>query len=227
MSIYDVNYQDTSSDLLPPSKRLPKWLAWMYSLVKPIQYLRDLFFDIYIGGANYNIFDPAQYYSAGDRAIWYDNTVVECYNPFPKLGSVSAPDITPENWRVIQQNFIGVDERVKYNAQIIVFEWALNRWFHNETATDQIYIQTNTTYSDWMLMGNDSAFSSTMSKQSLFSMFYMGNVYSPAAQYDYTIFVPAALYATLGATAGDREAAVRNFANKYNVAGMSYNVDTY
>ena len=227
MSIYDINYQSTGKTILPPSKRLPKWLAWIYSLLKPMQYVRDLFFDIFIGGANYNIFDAGQFYSYGDRAVWFDNTVVECLNDIPKLGSVSAPDITPENWIVVCENFIGVDERIKYNPQIIVLEWALNRWFRNEAATDQIYIQTNSTRSNFFLLGESSMYSSSMANQSVFSSFFIGNAYSAAIQYDFTIFVPVALFNTLGASAGDREEAVRNIANKYNTAGINYDIQTY
>jgi hypothetical protein len=227
MSIFDINYQSTGKTALPPSKRLPKWLAWIYSLLKPMQYLRDLFFDTFIGGANYNIFDAGQFYSYGDRAVWFDNTVVECLNDVPKLGSVSAPDITPENWIVVSENFIGVDERIYYNPQIIVFEWALNRWFRNETATDQIYIQTNTTYSDFFLLGDTSEYSSTMSNDTTFAMYYMGDAYTAALITDFTIFVPTALFNTLGATTQDREEAVKNIADKYNAAGIKYDIQTY
>lgn len=227
MSIYDINYQSTGKTILPPSKRLPKWLAWIYSLLKPLQYVRDLFFDIFIGGANYNIFDAGQFYSYGDRAVWFDNTVVECLNDIPKLGSVSAPDITPENWIVVCENFIGVDERIKYNPQIIVLEWALNRWFRNEAATDQIYIQTNSTYSDFFLLGDTSEYSSTMANNTVFSMFYMGDIYTAALVTDFTIFVPVALFNILGATAQDSEEAIKSIADKYNAAGIKYDIQTY
>ena len=45
--------------------------------------------------------------------------------------------------------------------------------------------------------------------------------------YDYTIFVPDAVYTALGSTANDREYAIRNFADKYNLAGMQYDVQSY
>ena len=225
--IYDIDYSVQGPLTLPPKKRLPKWIAWVASLLKPLQWARDLFFDTYIGGAQYGLLDQLQYYIIGDRVVWLDNSVYECMNPVAELGSVSDPITDPTNWLKIQDVFIGVDERKKYNSQIIVFEFALNRWFRNELAIDQIYISTNTTTGDWLLMGEDSDYSSYISDQSVFAVCYMGNVYTPSAQNDFTIFVPAALMATLGSTLPDQENAIRAIADKYNTAGMVYNVDTY
>ncbi len=227
MSIFDIDYNTQGRLLLPPKKRLPKWLAWIYSLMKPVQWVRDWFFDTYIGVSNYNLFDAGQYYSLGDRAIWFDNSIYECLNPNPELGSVSSPILLPDMWFKIQDCFIGVDERSAYNSQIIVFEYALNRWFQNIVATDQIYIVVNQTNGDKALLAHTSPYSMLMSQQSFASVVYMGSTYTPGSQYDYTIMVPAVLFASLGATVTDQENAIRNIANKYNMAGMQYDVQTF
>ena len=44
---------------------------------------------------------------------------------------------------------------------------------------------------------------------------------------DYTIFVPIAVFTALGDTNDNRENAVRNFADIYNLAGMRYDVQSY
>jgi hypothetical protein len=45
--------------------------------------------------------------------------------------------------------------------------------------------------------------------------------------YDYTINVPIAIFNTLGTTTTNKENTIRQFADKYNLAGMNYNIITY
>ena len=229
MSIFDINFNTQGKLLLPPKKRLTKWLAWIYTLLKPVQWLRDWFFGVYIDSANYTLFSNSgtTYYVLGDRVVWYDNSLYECLNPTLTLATVSSPILMPDMWYKLQDCFIGVDERTAYNSQIIVLERALNRWFHNIGAVKQIYIVVNQTNGDKALLANTSLYSMTMSRQSFASVVYMGNTYAPGTQYDYTIMIPAALYATLGPTLTDQENAVRNIADKYNMAGMRYLVFNY
>lgn len=223
MSFYDFDTTILGKQLLPPQLRQAIQLAWIRVILTPIQWCRDRFFDDYIGGVTANQWDSVTTYFKGVYVVYSDRAVYWC-----KKTNINTPcDQYPDYWIKTQDCFIGVDERLKYNAQIIVFEYALNRWFQNVGATNQIYIQINDTNGDVMLMANSSNLSSKMSNQSLFSVAFMGNSYSPSTQYDYTIYVPAALFATLGVTVTDQENAIRIIANKYNVAGMSYNITTY
>lgn len=223
MSFYEFDTNKINEELTPPQLRRPRQLSWLNVLSYPLQWLRDWFFDTYIGGANYATWSGIVFYSAYERVIHSDGCVYEAM-----VANVAKnPSNNPDTWYKLQDTFIGVDERLKYNSQIIVYEYALNRWFRNIGATDQIYIVNNETSSDSMLLANTSNISSLMANDPAFSQYYMGNTYSPSAQYDYTIMFPAALFATLGATVQDQENAVRNIANKYNMAGMSYNIITY
>lgn len=223
MSLYDFDTEIIGKQLLPPQLRKAIQLAWVKVILTPIQWCRDRFFDDYIGGVTATEWDSVTTFFKGVHCIYSDNAVYEC----TQTNSNTPPDQYPDYWIKIQDCFIGVDERLKYNAQIIVFEYALNRWFKNVGATDQIYIETNDTNGDMMVMANSSVLSSNMAGQSIFSTSFMGNAYTASAQYDYTIYFPAALFATLGATVTDQENAVRNIANKYNVAGMQYNIITF
>jgi hypothetical protein len=47
------------------------------------------------------------------------------------------------------------------------------------------------------------------------------------AQYNFTINVPSALFATLGNNLTNRENTIRSFADKYVLAGITYNIITY
>jgi hypothetical protein len=46
-------------------------------------------------------------------------------------------------------------------------------------------------------------------------------------QYNYTIYIPVAVWTALGSNATDRNNKVRSFADKYNVTSNLYNIKTY
>jgi len=74
-------------------------------------------------------------------------------------------------------------------------------------------------------MDTDSTESSVMPLDSLYQEDYMDYTATYAtAIYDYTIFVPVAFHTSLGANA---DGLIANFADKYNLEGMQYNILTY
>jgi hypothetical protein len=222
-SIYDFDVSVTAPELMPPTLRQNSHKAWFNVLLKPIQYLWSLIFEDYKDGTSYVLWSNLTTYSATNRVLFTDKSNYECINT--ALGNTQSP-LNGLYWIKIQDNFIGVNERIKYNSQIIVFEYALNKWFLNPLPADQIYITNNGTSSQ-MLMGQTSAYSSTIPNNSIYSTYYMGNVYTPT-QYDFTIYFPIALFNALQPTlAIDKEKLIRNFADKYKLAGMNYNIITY
>ena len=77
-------------------------------------------------------------------------------------------------------------------------------------------------------MGNSGTYSSSMPINSINQINYLGNAYTYTSfSYDYEIYVPIAVYNTLGTDATNKENAIRNFADLYNLAGMTYSVVTY
>lgn len=223
MSFFDINFVDRFKELLPPKKRLPKWLAWINSIASALQETHYNFFVIYKTGSIDNVWDNVTTFFPGVRVVYFENGVYECL----KTNSGTQPNLYPDYWLKITDNYIGVDDRIKYNSQIIIYEYALNKWFRNIGATQQIYIVNNVTYGTQMLMANSSQLSSTMANASQFSVTYMGNSYAGATPYDYTIKVPVTLWNTLGATTNDKNNAIRSVAERYNMAGMNYNIITF
>jgi len=222
MSFYDYDTEQINEELLPPQLRQPIHKAWLKVLLHPLQWVRDVFFDSYIAGSAATNWQSGTPYAAGSRKV-RNNAVYESV----VFSLAKNPEKYPDVWVKLQDCFIGVDERLKYKAQIIVFEYALNRWFRNTAATDQIYIENNVTDSDFFLVGESDILSSTVSTSDLFATDFVGQDYTPGTQYDYTIWFPVALYNSLGSNAINRENAVRQIANKYNMAGMAYNIDTF
>ncbi len=229
--IYDFDTDIVVPNLTAPVKRLPKFLAWLKSLTQPIQTAWENLFVDWKTGSDYLDYNGATTYNLGDKIVWsVDKCVYEAAS-ITALGiGQSFSGVPPSNpvfWQKLNSNFIGADERITYNSQIIILEHALNKWFQNLTATDQIFINTNSIASNLFLMGETGAYSSAMANNGPFANFFMPNTPNYPTQYNFTINVPAALFATLGTNSTNRENTVRTFADKYVLAGITYNVTTY
>jgi len=230
MAIYDYDNEIVAEQLTPPTLRESKFLAWLYVITKPIQNFWSLIFEDYKIGNSYTDFDILVTYNFGDRVRWTDKAIYEATYTNSLGVAESFNGVYPNNtlfWTKVNDNFIGVDERAKYNSQLIVLEYALNKWFLNLTATNQIFLNTNTLTTNLFLMGQTGTYSSTMVNSSPFSAYFMPNNATYPAQYNFTINVPSALFATLGNNLTNRENTIRSFADKYVLAGITYNVTTY
>lgn len=226
MSIYTYDSNTVGEQLTPPILRKAKFLAFLYVLVKPIQNLWELVFAEYITGVGtHSIYSDAVSYSIGNVVVWNNGYVYECIKTPLVAGTKPSDTIY---WLLRNTNFIGSDNRVKYNSQIIKLEYQLNKWYQNLASATQIYIENNTAISMQFVMGNDGANSSVMPNDSIYQEQYMGNDPTyPDVSFDFTILVPTALYTTLGTTASNREYNVRAFVNQYVLSGIKYKINTY
>jgi hypothetical protein len=222
MAIYDYDNEIVAEQLTPPTLRESKFLAWLYVITKPIQNFWSLIFEDYKIGSNYTDFGFFTQYYVGDRVLFADKAIYECIK-----NSLNNSCLDNVFWKKVNDNFIGVDERVKYNSQLIVLEYALNKWFLNLSATDQIFLNTNTLTTNLFLMAQTGTYSSTMANSSPFSAYFMPNNATYPAQYNFTINVPLDLFDTLATTTINKENVIRQFADKYVLAGITYNVTTY
>lgn len=223
MTIFDVNFSQTWELNYPNKLRKPKALAWGNVLLKPLQYLRDLVFDDYATGSTYGIYSSISAYTAGNRVIYSNRGVYENLT-----GSTAALPTDVFSWKKINDNFIGARERIKYNSQIMVYEYAINKWFQ----TTGITISTQSLPTNYMLMGQTSQYSTYMSVstiQSATTVAYMAKVYSANTSHQYTIFVPTPFFTGLTTPYSYSGASniIRSFANTVNLAGMNYNVLPY
>lgn len=231
MSIFQINESNLAEQLVPPMLRQPNELAWFTSLTQPLQYNNDLFVE-YLTGSTYPVFTSGSTYSTNDRVIYTNRGVYESIS-----GSTGSTPTDTNYWNQINLNYIGAQERSKYNARKLDYEFALNRWFETSgftptvmftvtpalfTASAQtIYIETKVVTPPGFMMGNTGQYSSMMSNNSQFATTYMGNSGVGAGQFDYVIWVPMYIYS------GITESIVRNFADTINIAGMQYSVSGY
>jgi hypothetical protein len=158
-------------------------------------------------------------------------------------------------WVLVSPNFTGVNERLNYSAQKLIFEYALNRWFHttfrqpngipedpilNPSGTPDIYITINSNTTNQFFWGNtliNSYFSSTVNFSD--ASFPLAKFFSPGNSFllvnEFSINIPVADYNALdneapvlaGSNTIKRDAIVSAFANQYSPAGSTYNIVTY
>lgn len=226
--IYDFDIDVVVPNLTPEVKRLPKYTAWLRVLTTPIQSAWQNLFADWKTGSSYSDYDNLNTYQFGDKVRFTDNYIYEATylntNGLPQTFSSITP-LNTNYWTLINTNFIGADERITYNSQIIILEHSLNKWFRNELATDQIFINTNEIINTVFQMANNGRFSSRMSNVG--GTTWMGIAPTYTVQYNFTVNVPLTLFNSLGTDAINRENAIRAFVDKYNLAGLRYNVTTY
>jgi len=228
MSIYDITYSQKAIELIPPDKRDVENIVWVQSLLNQNQYIRDKYLGDYNTGATYPLWAIATAYSKGNRVI-YKGAV---YESLTNSNTGNQP-IEGQYWTLYQKNFIGVAERVYYNGQKIVLEWALNKWFNTTfrqpPLVSDIFIDTNTPALTCFIVGA-SADGITTNSSSIFSdrsSQYIEYTYNAPIFYNATINIPIIVYTALDAVAINREKIVRNFADLYFPAGITYNIAAY
>lgn len=159
MSIYDQDFEQIGEQLSPPDKRLPKFLAWIFSLMSPMQWNTDLFFIDYRLGSSAALYSGATAYALGDR-VKYNNKIYECI-----LATTGNLPTAETYWILILNDFRGATERVYYNGQKLSLEWILNKWFDTTfvqpvfdpaSANSDFYIEELTTDDDSFLVSSDS-----------------------------------------------------------------------
>lgn len=221
--------EDTSFDIdcdanvyndLPPDKRGPNMLAWCRMLINQLCVAHFNFFSSYKKGATDDDYVDGGIYSRLDHVI-YGRAVYES-----KIDDNSDLPTVESSWRKVQDAFIGYDERIRITPQKIILEFALNKWFSTQfrqpPSISDIYILNNEIPIPVFRVGAIEEISSQVFKST--SSEWVVNSYSFFIQFNFTIYVPQATYDSLGTAA---EQIIRNFADKFVAAGITYTITTY
>lgn len=277
MSLFDVDYINVVYNLLlPPYKRITKWLAWGNVMMAAKQWWHNSIFTTWAQGDADAAYSNSTTYYSGNRVIYSlqaggayygDNAVYEalCINAdgtinvsgfsgVPPTGNAIVPGLKPATvgnstqalawlyalnptnpgclWIRVSPNFIGANERVSYNAQKLLFEYALNRWFGTtfkqpSIGVSDIYIsQLDDVNNDFYGAPDQGTYFGYQFTDATPKYGMPTNV-GGISPYDFIINVPTAVYNALSASASQREGIVRAFADKINAAGMLYEIVTY
>lgn len=216
MSIYDITYNKRVVELLPPDKRYMRMVSFLKAMVQQLQYLHTFLFGEYRTGSKgiYSFWNPIATYNAGDIVIYNESVYLSLIN-----SNTDVPGLTGA-WKLYHEFFIGVEERLAYNTQKLVLEYALNnrfnRVFRQPPLQSDIYITNNIPQIGVFVVG----YTEDQSSISYFDRTYefIINSYALGSFYNYTINVPVAVM---------DEPQIRKFANRYNPVGLQYNINPY
>lgn len=229
MTPTQILYQVQVNNLLPVRKRTAGMMDYLISLTTPLQWLNNIWSNIYINsGINLSsAWSNSITYNIGDSVVGSDNAV---YLSLVNSNINHNPTSTTGYWQKVQDNFISVLERVGFNAQILTLEYALNLWFRTTfrqpPSTPDIYIQTNPVVPAVFVVGGLESNSSQSYYFDFVNFNYVIDSYT-ITQYNFTIYIPTAVWTALGSNTTGRDNVVRLFANQYNLAGMLYNIQPY
>lgn len=218
MGFWDINISQFVSDILPRSKRTDE--------VKSLgRGLLSAFGRRAVGLQEFKEGTAASVYAAGTYAK-YDQVVYN-YALYESLEDGNTADPSDSSkWLKIADAFLGSDEMQLYDGTRIGLEYALNRWFgttfNNPPTLSDIYI-TNNVPDYTFIVGVDEPDCNNVGIDSSDGVVPLTYSYSAAVPL-FTINVPAAFYAGLGA---DAEQIIRNFADNYVNTSITYDIQTY
>ena len=141
MSLFKFNPFRTSEELIPAQLRSDKLIAFVRVLLRPVKWLSSLFLDDYCKGSNAPTYNNATTYTMYDRVKWYDKGLYELRVSSSVGVHPTGDTLSKTNWLKVLDCWIGADERVRWNSQRIVFEYAINKWF-DVTSAPYIYLGT-------------------------------------------------------------------------------------
>lgn len=223
---YSLNFAGFWSNMLPPNKRLTKYLAWGRVLLTPLQWLRDRLFNDYKNGTTYTDYNAGTGYVVGDFFKWTDKGIYFCFANAP----IGTTPLDTNYFYKTQDSFVGITERMSYNSQKLVFEYALNKWFGqtfvNPPSTNPIYITNNTIDMNSFLVGSLDTDTAYAVLNDVDARQFVGSGYSSNNQYAFTIHYPIGLPATLGITDNQLKDQISAIANGIKLSGTRFNIVT-
>lgn len=215
MAIYDLDTIELAYRNVPPDKRHPKIMAFVISLLSGVQVNIDAY-QLYREGDDYLPWDSGAAYSIGDIVTYQGVQYISLQN----ANTNNRPAASPTFWLVTNPNAIGADERIRYQPNKLIFEYALNKHFgstfRQPPATSDIYITNSAYFNPSFIVGGIESNSSAVYANR--SQGVVINDYFVQLPYSFEINIPAAIYTDLGGT----DSTVRNFADRYVVAGKQY-----
>jgi hypothetical protein len=222
--MYNIDYNKTIENLLVPDKRNKKIVAFNKALVSDVANNHNLLFSKYKDFQILPIWTAGTY--AKNELVKYGKSIFQSI----ENGNTTEPTFS-NKWRLVSENFLGSDFRLEIRGEKLNLEYALNTWFGTvfrqpNIGISDIYLITNTVSPINVFRVGANEFESSKVFLNMSDEFVI-NYYDFSIQYNLTINVPLAFYNTLGSTNEIRNSIIRNFADKYINAGLTYQIITY
>jgi hypothetical protein len=221
-----INTDNFAINFLPSKKRLPVYSAFARVLLKPLQILYSTIFGTFKNGNSAADWDIATAYVVGDQVKYIDKSIYQCW--VANTGNIPTDTAY---WFKIQDKFVGIEPRVKYNAHHLLFEWALNEWFGttfvNTPGASDIYITNNSIIDTAFWVGITESESSVVSYNNVDISGWIQAENLNNTVYYFTINVPTSVWTALDTDPTNRDKIISTFADNYVYAGINYDITTY
>ena len=215
-----------------PALRTLLHTAWLNILAAPLVFLQNIW-NFRVVGSSFSVFNPTTNYNVNDIAR-YGRASFLCILT-PPIGLFPLPT-NATYWYLILDDYIGLNETSKYSAQKVMLEYALNRRFSPSTITPpfsssnvSIFITNNANSPVilWSAPSGTNTFTYTAPNSSI-SFWYsiLGNP-TITPTYSYTINVPTAIMTAISTTFTEAQYIVTQEANRYSLAGITFNIIQY
>jgi len=226
---YECDFNLQAQRLTPITKRQAVRLGMLQSIVEPIQWNRDNFFNSYIEGDSATTWSSVTAYLRYDR-VNYQNRIYEAIED-----NTNKIPTNTEYWVQVVADFRGARERIKYNCQKIMLEWILNKWFAatfrqpSTGLTSDFYIVSNDRDSNTFYTAETSLISAVYSTSSVpefasLSEDYIGETSINTSGANFTVFYPAA---TIPSTSDDKYFQMTSLINRYKIYGSTAEYTSY
>lgn len=230
--LIDVNTNQKATDLNVPILRQRKFLALLFAYLTPTVKLQGDIKDNLLAGVSYPAYSGSTAYVFGDR-VSVGRISYEC------IQANTGAAVTDTNyWYMVNDDNIGMTEKLNYNCSKMQLEYILNKRFNNLTHIDppysaaegNIYIETNSSLPRIAWIGRNGAASSYIKPLSSNNFYYHPKNFNYTPNENYFIWVPHTILDLLGYTppnTPDGIKVIRNEVDKYNAVGLTYNVQGY
>lgn len=142
-SLYDINFEVQIENLIHPYLRLRKALDYLFSIIYPVQHSAKNILDEYRNGTDASVlfYNSGTTYQKYDKCIFTDDAVYECIYSGGTVGIAPVGHASSsDRWMKVNESYIGAEERQRYNGQLIVLQYAINKKFRI-TSGDLIYFE--------------------------------------------------------------------------------------
>lgn len=233
MPVPQIDFDNHAVQELPENHRTPRFIAWFQGLLRgSISWLNRNFYNYCFGDSISTFWLIGSTYNINDTVV----TFTGVYISLQDSNTGNIPVSSPDYWYQISPSHIGAFERVQYNSQKIMMEFALNNFFRtiyrNPTTIttgsylplSDIYIETVTPdYTSFVVYEDDRTSPVFDNGTGAFASF--DDVITPAdTTYQYIVLIPTSLSVALGSS---YEQIIRGKVDLIGLFGTVYTVQTY
>lgn len=230
-SYNNITFTTFWNNNLPPRRRLPKRIARGAVYMKPLQWLRDMFFDQYVNRASAGFYWGSIYpYFPGDIVAYRGD-----YKVYQVKEDVSPPIGTlPTDtayWYKVADYPVGFDIRQRATSERLKLEYLLNKLFggtyQNPPATSDIFITNEAVLMEYFIAGYTENECSVAVYQNDDAGNFVGATNPTYDEINFTINIPISLFNALATTNAQREKIIRAYVDERVVTGLLYRINTY